>query len=522
MKMENKEDILQSLEAFAKNRTEKIPSMLEHYLISIANTGETLFPWGKVKPLIIFKLEREMKNFSEKLNEDEYDQVPSHDVIACKEMQARVLHTLNAFKSAPFTIQRISELILYPFKHYRKMNKWLRGIEKNVNVVSSVDPFGNKIVCEPKEMVNGMDHAAENGYQNENLRTPMIQSPFTPPGPPPSAQGSPGISLQWRDSSPWPSSPLVWGNNEPNQLSDYQNNIVSSNLVSPLEMCDNNEAEEEEDNSSEPLQKRLKFDDCKESETLLNCSENQTCLSPSNVNTEWSNTSSEEKIEKLSDNSLESDQLNIHSTSNDVPSFSQCTSNMNLDNQSCNSQIIMHDIQNEPSSSMESTGSSESTDNDAMELDDTCTGSISTNCAEENDTSRDEIDSSQVSPPSVEISSSEESTNSHEAVSSSISEECEQNFLAKTEIISDSIDALDNIVDMKTDDTVSSSDTEIEKNCNVNCAQTPENFVESDQNFTDTSAEDTLIDKTVVSTTETISLNDKEDEENSNYELSSL
>ena len=44
--------------------------------------------------------------------------------------------------SAPFTIQRISELLLKPSNHYNRVDKYLRGLEKCIMVVTTVDPHG--------------------------------------------------------------------------------------------------------------------------------------------------------------------------------------------------------------------------------------------------------------------------------------------------------------------------------------------------------------------------------------------
>jgi len=45
--------------------------------------------------------------------------------------------------SAPFTIQRLAELVMYPSKHYKKASKWLRGLEK----VKTMFLFSIESVC---------------------------------------------------------------------------------------------------------------------------------------------------------------------------------------------------------------------------------------------------------------------------------------------------------------------------------------------------------------------------------------
>lgn len=42
----------------------------------------------------------------------------------------RLSGLLNGFYRAPFTVQRLLELLLEPNKHYRKFDKYARGLEK--------------------------------------------------------------------------------------------------------------------------------------------------------------------------------------------------------------------------------------------------------------------------------------------------------------------------------------------------------------------------------------------------------
>ncbi|KZT58399.1 hypothetical protein CALCODRAFT_494878 [Calocera cornea HHB12733] len=43
-------------------------------------------------------------------------------------------------EEAPFTMQRLSELLLYPFREYRMVGKYLRAVERVLSVTSSFDP----------------------------------------------------------------------------------------------------------------------------------------------------------------------------------------------------------------------------------------------------------------------------------------------------------------------------------------------------------------------------------------------
>ncbi|KAJ2910666.1 hypothetical protein GGI21_000643 [Coemansia aciculifera] len=67
-----------------------------------------------------------------------------HVVDAVREMrdlEERIGYCLHTFDEAPFTIQRIAELLMWPERHYRNVIKFLRAVERVVYVTSTVDEF---------------------------------------------------------------------------------------------------------------------------------------------------------------------------------------------------------------------------------------------------------------------------------------------------------------------------------------------------------------------------------------------
>lgn len=46
---------------------------------------------------------------------------------------------------APFTVQRLCELICFPHKHYKRIDKYMRALEKIVLVVTTVDEYGRSV-----------------------------------------------------------------------------------------------------------------------------------------------------------------------------------------------------------------------------------------------------------------------------------------------------------------------------------------------------------------------------------------
>ncbi|KAJ1725765.1 hypothetical protein LPJ53_000026 [Coemansia erecta] len=57
------------------------------------------------------------------------------------DLEERIGYCLRTFDEAPFTIQRIAELLAWPEKHYRNVLKFLRAVERVVYVTSTVDEF---------------------------------------------------------------------------------------------------------------------------------------------------------------------------------------------------------------------------------------------------------------------------------------------------------------------------------------------------------------------------------------------
>lgn len=47
-------------------------------------------------------------------------------------MKSTLLERLDLFSAAPFTIQRLSELLSDPKKHYCRLDKFMRALEKNI------------------------------------------------------------------------------------------------------------------------------------------------------------------------------------------------------------------------------------------------------------------------------------------------------------------------------------------------------------------------------------------------------
>lgn len=138
--MDNLEEVLQALDEFQKVRPSEIPRELEDYLCWVAKTGDPVYQWSLIKTLFREKLTRVMTEF--------YESCPTLDLAPCPNvehfnydmMKSNLLERLESFANAPFTVQRICELLTAPRKEYNRVDKFMRAIEKNILVVSTREP----------------------------------------------------------------------------------------------------------------------------------------------------------------------------------------------------------------------------------------------------------------------------------------------------------------------------------------------------------------------------------------------
>ncbi|XP_059610193.1 serine/threonine-protein phosphatase 4 regulatory subunit 2 [Phlebotomus argentipes] len=139
--MENPEEVLQILERFTKLKPKEIPQELEEYIRHVAKTGDTVYRWPNIKYLFREKLVNVIKQFHESTPSiEDLPQYPNVDPFNYETMKNGLLERLDTFNAAPFTIQRISELLSDPRKQYTRIDKFMRAVEKNILVVSTIEP----------------------------------------------------------------------------------------------------------------------------------------------------------------------------------------------------------------------------------------------------------------------------------------------------------------------------------------------------------------------------------------------
>lgn len=164
--MENAEEIYHFLEDFSKRKPKVIPQELNDYLAYVARTGDPVYQWSLVKSLFKEKLLNVITEFHETTPGIEIPPYPNVDPFNYDIMKNSLLERLDTFTSAPFTVQRICELLTFPRKQYNRIDKFMRAIEKNILVVSTREP-GVQRHPEPENgeagepIVNGSDNNSE-------------------------------------------------------------------------------------------------------------------------------------------------------------------------------------------------------------------------------------------------------------------------------------------------------------------------------------------------------------------------
>lgn len=181
--MENPEEILHSLEEFSKMKPKDIPRELEEYLCYVAKTGNPVYQWPTIKSLFREKLINVITEFYESCPAIDIPPCPNVDVFNYELMKNFILEKLDTFSSAPFTVQRICELLTTPRKEYNRIDKYMRALEKNILVVSTTEPGGRRSTENGESVMNGIEteHMPESSNSSHDINVEeMDEAPTWP------------------------------------------------------------------------------------------------------------------------------------------------------------------------------------------------------------------------------------------------------------------------------------------------------------------------------------------------------
>ncbi|KAG8436022.1 hypothetical protein GDO86_007209, partial [Hymenochirus boettgeri] len=246
--------------------------------------------WTQFKEYFIFKLEKVMDDFRSSAPEQRGPPNPNVEYIPFDEMKERILKIVIGFNGTPFTIQRLCELLMDPRRNYTGTDKFLRGVEKNVMVVSCVYPSSEK---NPSTSVNRMNGVMFPSNSQSYTDRSNVNGPGTP-----RPVNRPKVSL----SSPMTTNglPDSTENKDPDLQQKDDSDCLTSDDGSPTSTVKNKHSAEDLAEAEEHEVKRLKFDTEDEEEEEAACANPETSNEVSSEMAEEAESASSADTEKES------------------------------------------------------------------------------------------------------------------------------------------------------------------------------------------------------------------------------
>lgn len=175
--------LLEAVKDFERKGKKEESPVLDQFLCHIAKTGEARFQWLQFKSYFVFKLEKVMDDFRASAPEPRDTGNPNIEFTPYEEMKARILKIVDGFNGIPFTIQRLCELLTDPKRNYSGTDKFLRGVEKNVMVVSCLYPSSEKNSSNSLNRMNGVMFPSNSPVYSDrsNINGPGTPRPLNRP-----------------------------------------------------------------------------------------------------------------------------------------------------------------------------------------------------------------------------------------------------------------------------------------------------------------------------------------------------
>lgn len=122
------------------NPASTIPPEVRGALAETALTGLFRHPWSLLAPPLHRLVDEGIHSFTAEHSDEEGPPrpMPGGEPV---ETAAAALHSMiNAFHSAPFTLQRLCEVLLEPRKQYNRVDKLLLALERLLSVTTTLEP----------------------------------------------------------------------------------------------------------------------------------------------------------------------------------------------------------------------------------------------------------------------------------------------------------------------------------------------------------------------------------------------
>ncbi|KAM9343903.1 serine/threonine-protein phosphatase 4 regulatory subunit 2-like isoform 2-T2 [Pholidichthys leucotaenia] len=268
------EALLEAFQDFEKKGKKETCPILEQFLCHVAKTGQPVILWSQFKAYLMFKLEKVIDDFHASAPEQRGPHNPNVEYIPFEEMKKRLLKIVDGYNGIPFTIQRLCELLTDPKRNYSGTDKFLRGLEKNIMVVSCIYPTSEKNGASSVNRMNGVMFPGNSPlYSDRNVNGPGTTKPLS----------RPKLSLSTSlSTNGLPECPV---SKEPEEVEEEQQKSASS--LSEGEVQPNigtkNKCPEEEDSDVKQDVKRLKLDKKEDGHTASEKEESSCNKEPENL-----------------------------------------------------------------------------------------------------------------------------------------------------------------------------------------------------------------------------------------------
>ncbi|XP_029995784.1 serine/threonine-protein phosphatase 4 regulatory subunit 2-A-like [Sphaeramia orbicularis] len=277
--------LLEAFQDFEKKGRRETSPVLEQFLCHVAKTGQPMIPWTQFKTYFMFKLENIMDDFQASTPEQRGPHNPNVEYVPFEEMKQRILKIVDGYNGIPFTIQRLCELLTDPKRNYTGTEKFLRGLEKNVMVVSCVYPTSEKNGAPSVNRMNGVMFPGNSSLYSDsrNVNGPGTPKPLNRPKLSLSSSLSTNGLPECTVSKGTESTTEEEGEHHISESSLSEDEITPNSGIKNKHQEEEEEEEEEEDSAPDRHEvKRLKYEEeedetekeekessfCKESETL--------------------------------------------------------------------------------------------------------------------------------------------------------------------------------------------------------------------------------------------------------------
>ena len=140
--------------------TDELPQDLEDIIVDISKTGRSPYEWELLRPLIVEKVRRCIKQSNSQYPSKEMDHSAYESSVSL------LFKRINEMKSIPFTIQRLCELLTVEMgiELYKSTRRYINAILK----VLSIYPNASLAYIESQPIHMDMNHMADTKRVNMN------------------------------------------------------------------------------------------------------------------------------------------------------------------------------------------------------------------------------------------------------------------------------------------------------------------------------------------------------------------